>query len=197
MSAHDPRVQPAMSEESQAGQHARAATVESLFREYNQGLVRFLASRLSSDAEAKEVAQEAYVRLLQLDQPKAVGFLRAFLFKTATNIATDRLRRRRLARSVDPFDFDVYRMSPEEHVSHAEEVTIVASCLSELMPRCRQAVLLSRMEGKSSSEIAAELGVTTRMVRKYIAEALLLIRDRLQTAQLGRRWSSAVKETKP
>ncbi len=186
-----------MSEESQAGQHARAATVESLFREYNQGLVRFLASRLSSDAEAKEVAQEAYVRLLQLDQPKAVGFLRAFLFKTATNIATDRLRRRRLARSVDPFDFDVYRMSPEEHVSHAEEVTIVASCLSELMPRCRQAVLLSRMEGKSSSEIAAELGVTTRMVRKYIAEALLLIRDRLQTAQLGRRWSSAVKETKP
>ena len=87
-----------------------AESVESLFREYNQSLVRFLAARLSSDAEAREVAREAYVRLLQLDQPKAIGFLRAFLFKTASNIATDHLRRRRLARAArtaDPFDFEV------------------------------------------------------------------------------------------
>jgi len=169
---------------------SRGALMEALFREHNQGLVRFLAARLSSDAEAKEVAQEAYVRLLQLDQPKAVGFLRAFLFKTATNIATDRLRRRRLARNVsatDPFDFAVDRRSPEEYVSGAEEVRIVSACLAELAPRCRQAVLLSRLHGMSTSEVAAELGVSTRMVRMYVAEALVLIRERLEAGHARRR----------
>lgn len=175
----------------------RPATVEALFREHNQSLVRFLANRLSSNAEAKEVAQEAYVRLLQLDQPKAIGFLRAFLFKTASNIATDHLRRRRVARAAhatDPFDFDVDRLSPEDHASSAEELEIVSRCLRDLAPRCRQAVLLSRVDGKGSSEIASELGVSTRMVRKYLTEALVLIRGRLEAVPTGRHTNRDFKE---
>jgi RNA polymerase sigma factor (sigma-70 family) len=168
---------------------ARAALMEALFREHNQGLVRFLAARLSSDQEAREVAQEAYVRLLQLDQPQAVGFLRAFLFKTASNIATDHLRRRRLTRAAqaaEAFGFDVDHRGPDDYASGDEEVRIVAACLDELTPRCRQAVLLSRVNGMTSSEIAAQLGVTTRMVRMYIAEALVLIRARLEQAHAYR-----------
>jgi len=175
----------------------RAASIEALFREHNQSLVRFLAARLSSDAEAKEVAQEAYVRLLQLDQPNAVGFLRAFLYKTASNIATDHLRRRRLARAAfpaDPFDFGINLASREQNVSNTEEVEIVARCLRELGPRHRQAVLLSRVEGKGSQEVAAELGVSTRMVRKYISEALILIRGRLETVQIRREARRVFKE---
>src|SRR5512142_2060557 len=74
---------------------ARAAVIERLFREHNEALVRFLRGRVGSHSEALEVAQEAYVRLLSLDQPGAVSYLRAFLFKTAANIAIDRHRRDR------------------------------------------------------------------------------------------------------
>ena len=72
---------------------ARAAVIERLFREHNEALIRFLRGRVGSRNEALEVAQEAYVRLLSLDQPGAVSYLRAFLFKTAANIAIDRRRR--------------------------------------------------------------------------------------------------------
>lgn len=167
----------------------RPAHIEALFREHNQSLVRFLAARLSSDAEAKEVAQEAYVRLLQLDRPQAVGFLRAFLFKTASNIATDHLRRRRRAKVMharDTFTFETEQRSPEDYVSSAEEVEIVSACLNDLSPRCRQVVLLSRIEGKDANEVATELGMSTRMVRKYISEALALMHDRLETSQIRR-----------
>ena len=71
---------------------ARAAVIERLFREHNEALVRFLRGRVGSHSEALEVAQEAYVRLLSLDQPGAVSYLRAFLFKTAANIAIDRFQ---------------------------------------------------------------------------------------------------------
>src|SRR5262245_8726557 len=76
----------------------RSALVERLFREHNEALIRFLALRLRSQQEAKEVAQEAYVRLLKLDQPGAVSFLRAFLFKTAANLAVDRIRHEQTTR---------------------------------------------------------------------------------------------------
>src|ERR1700688_4376064 len=72
---------------------SRAQVVERLFREHNEALLRFLRGRVGSHNEAHEIAQEAYVRLLSLDQPGAVSYLRAFLFKTAANIAIDRRRR--------------------------------------------------------------------------------------------------------
>src|ERR1700726_1589399 len=72
---------------------SRAQVVERLFREHNEALIRFLRARVGSFHEAREVAQEAYVRLLSLDKPGAVSYLRAFLFKTAANIAVDRHRR--------------------------------------------------------------------------------------------------------
>jgi DNA-directed RNA polymerase specialized sigma24 family protein len=76
--------------------------VARLFREHNAALLRFAAARLGSEHEAREVAQEAYVRLLQLDRRQTIGFLRAYLFKTAANLATDRLRARRRAPSHSP-----------------------------------------------------------------------------------------------
>jgi DNA-directed RNA polymerase specialized sigma24 family protein len=96
--------QPDDSEHRQAdAARDRSAHIERLFREHNQSLVRFLNARLASEHEAREVAQEAYVRLLQLDKPGAIGFLRAFLFKTASNLAVDRLRHRRIVRDAALF----------------------------------------------------------------------------------------------
>src|SRR5690242_6580305 len=60
----------------------QAELIERLFREHNEALVRFMLARLRSRQAALEVAQEAYVRLLSLDQPGAVSYLRSFLFKT-------------------------------------------------------------------------------------------------------------------
>jgi RNA polymerase sigma-70 factor (ECF subfamily) len=45
---------------------ARSVLIERLFREHNEALLRFLTVRLHSYQDAREVAQEAYVRLLSL-----------------------------------------------------------------------------------------------------------------------------------
>ena len=74
--------------------HDRAVEVTELFRSHNRTLVRFLQAKLQDPQEAREIAQEAYVRLLELERTGAVGFLRAYLFKIASNLAIDRLRSR-------------------------------------------------------------------------------------------------------
>src|SRR5688500_18677903 len=72
----------------------RAELVTRLFREHNQALISLLTLQLRSVQDAKEVAQESYVRLLQLDRPGAASLLRAYLFRIASNLAVDRLRQR-------------------------------------------------------------------------------------------------------
>jgi DNA-directed RNA polymerase specialized sigma24 family protein len=64
--------------------------VERLFREHNSALLRFVVAKVGSEEEAREIAQQAYVQLLQLDRPEAISYLRAFLFKTAANLAVGR-----------------------------------------------------------------------------------------------------------
>src|SRR5947209_4337020 len=86
--------QPAPPQESALDGAPACPDVGRLFREHNQTLVRYLRARLGSEQEAKEVAQEAYVKLLQLERVGAISFMRAYLFRIAANLAIDRIRQR-------------------------------------------------------------------------------------------------------
>lgn len=159
--------------------------VARLFREHNAALLRFAAAKLGSEHEAREVAQEAYVRLLQLDRRQTIGFLRAYLFKTAANLATDRLRaRRRLPAQVALDDEDIFEfdLCPERQCAGEEMVAVVDRALAELPQKCRRVLLLYRVEGLGRAEIACELGIGERMVRLYLARALEHLRRRLDEA---------------
>src|SRR5688572_17708031 len=120
-----------------------AALIERLYVEHNAALLRFLAGKLGSHHEAKEIAQEAYVRLLSLHTPGAISYLRAFLYKTASNLAMDRLRNRvrhsrldELHAARETLDLPA---APESVVATAQEVARLNSALDALPPKCRQA----------------------------------------------------------
>ena len=166
----------------------QAARIDHLFREHNDALVRFLSARLGSYQDAREVAQEAYVRLLNLDRPEAASFLKALLYKTAANLAIDRLRHRKLVVSHETSTRadELFAVPADVMPAAQDDVRIVADALSELPAQCRSAFLMSRVEALDSGEIATRLGVTDRAVRKYIARALVFLQLRLQQAHTPR-----------
>jgi RNA polymerase sigma factor (sigma-70 family) len=164
----------------------RAERIARLFSEHNESLVRFLAARLRSVHEAREVAQEAYVRLLSLDDAGAVSFLRAFLFKTAANLAVDRLRsrdRRRQALDAGLCDEQREAATPDREAANAQEVEIVRRLIGELPPKCRRAFLLNRIHGLEFAQIARQMELSERMVRHYVLRAVLHCRAGLDAAQ--------------
>jgi len=164
---------------------ARAELIAGLFREHNDSLVRFLANRLRSTQEAKEVAQEAYVRVLSLDTPGAVNFLRAFLFKTAANIAIDRIRHRQRCphtNDVSLFDELPERRTPEVRTQGSQEIALLTQLLTELPPKCRYAFLLHKVDGLGAREIGEHMKLSERQVRDYILRALLHCRAGLVRA---------------
>jgi RNA polymerase sigma factor (sigma-70 family) len=170
------------------GSKAGESPLARLFVEHNQELLSFLVARLGSEAEAHEVAQESYARLLRLDQPETLGFLRAYLFKTAGNLAIDRLRHRSTLRKADPQVESLYEVSdastPEEEVSRDQEARRAAQLLDELPPACRRSFVLYRVYEYSLTEVAAEIGVSERMVRYYVVQAMSHCRKRLRAAAL-------------
>jgi RNA polymerase sigma factor (sigma-70 family) len=169
-----------------SGQRESHSSVASLFEEHNKALLRFLTCRLRSAQEAKEVAQEAYVRLLQLDAPAGVSYLRAYLFKTAANLATDRLRssaRRERVNQLNFFDtVEAVEPSPERSVLAEQELVTILGILGELPARCRYAFVMHRFYGHSIAEVAGSMGLSVRMVQLYVERALAFCTERLHGA---------------
>ena len=121
------------------------------------------------------------MRLLQLRNASTVGFLRAYLFKIASNLAIDRIRERRpqteewnasIESVADPFDIERSMLATEDY-------GLFLQCLDELTPKCREAFVLHRLQKRSTQQIAAQLSITPRMVRKHISRALIYCRHRL------------------
>jgi len=157
------------------------ATVKQLFHEHNRALVNFLLTRVRSKAEAMDLAQDAYVRLLQLDHPGAIGFLRGYLFRIAANLSIDKIRARapRERAAVELFD----ELGESDEIEHRailhEEFDIVCAALKQLPPKCQRAFLLNVVEGYSHTETARAVGCNERMVRYHISRALAHCRKEL------------------
>jgi RNA polymerase sigma factor (sigma-70 family) len=173
--------QPIPCDEVESRMESTAVAVSELFREHNRVLVGYLRSRLGSLQEAKEVAQEAYVRVLQLHQPGTPGLLRAYLFKTAANLAIDRLRHRRVRqRSEDqPQLFEELNTAhgelddPAEQLLAREQADQLLRILQELPSKCQQVMNLHRFEGISQRDVSMRLGISERMVRRYVTYAMV------------------------
>lgn len=159
-----------------------ARGVERLFREHNRALVSFLTARLNSEHEAREVAQEAYVRLLQLDRPTADSFLRAHLFHIAANLAIDRLRLRAVhARAPldDLFQDLLFTPTPEHLALAAEEVEVMRRALRELPAKSARAFALHMLAGRDVRSVAEEMRMPERTVRWHVLRAFEYCRAKL------------------
>jgi RNA polymerase sigma factor (sigma-70 family) len=166
--------------------HVHVRTVAELFRKHNRALVSLLAARMHSVEEAKEVAQEAYVKLLQLDRPGTVSLLQAYLFRTACNLALDRMRQRTVrTRLLHEHAAELFEETsrPDELLEARalvdDELRLLQVSLNELPEKCRRTFLLYRLDGLDQQTLARRVGITERMVRYYVAYAMKYCRLRM------------------
>lgn len=165
---------------------AHSARIERLFREHNDSLIRFVLARLHSEAEAHEIVQEAYVRLLKLDEPDAVSYLRAFMYRTAANLVQDRLKQRQRRdelRQLLVFEAPAPRADVDLDVDADDALAIIRQAIAEMPPKCQKAFLLHRVHEVPVAEVAKEMNLSVRMVRLYIARSLAHCREKLDILQ--------------
>ena len=159
--------------------------VERLFREHGSVLEAFLYRRTGSHADAIELAQETYVRMLQIKDMDAIRNAKAYMFSVAANLAKEHATRQGRARATldisDPVLEAELSHDPKlaDQIDHADTAARVQEALAELPAKCRAAFHLQHGHGMSYEEIARHLGVSTHMVKKYLSQAILHCRRRL------------------
>lgn len=170
--------------EVNAGKGKRArGFAGSVFNLYQHHLHRFLVRRLRHDQDAKDVAQEVYLRLLRVEDAKHILEPLAYLYRTAANVVSElQLRRQRERVS---FDTELLEQRgehppelwPDEMPDRLDTERALQRALGQLPALYRNIFLLRSRDGLSYEEIGKQLDVSAHTVKKYFFRSIGLLRS--------------------
>ena len=144
--------------------------MEEAYRRYFPMIVQKSRRILRDASEAQDLAQETFLRLWKgrLDLRDAVATT-AWLYKTCTRLALDRLRSP--ARPTDGSDALADAIAcprpTAEDVSHHRR--LLGELLDALPPAEAEAAVLARVDGLNQQEIGEVLGISERSVRRLLS----------------------------
>jgi RNA polymerase sigma-70 factor (ECF subfamily) len=154
-----------------------------LVRDYSGLLYRVALSVLRNPAEAEDVVQDAFLRVLQRRHSlAAVIDLRPWLVRIAWNLALDRVRRARPSQLDDLFAAGLVSadLPADQALAEAGQIKQVLRAMERLPKKERQALLLSAMDELSTAEIGDILGRSESSVRSLLFRARAHLRQRLE-----------------
>lgn len=145
-------------------------------------LRRFLAARTGDDVLAEDLLQDLWLKLQQSDTGP-VSNASAYLFKMASNLATDHARsniqRRKREEEWTTGGTTIIDGVAREEAPDAEKALMARETLARALaaidkmpPRAAQIFKLHRIEELSHSEISEKLGISRSAVEKNMHTAL-------------------------
>jgi RNA polymerase sigma-70 factor (ECF subfamily) len=165
---------------------------ELIMRRYNQRLFRIVRALLGDDAATEEVVQQAYVNAYtHLDQFAGQASFATWLTRIAIHEAYASARRRKrtaeFPRAVETADRDLYEgdtmpsstPDPERQAATAEVRHLLEAAIDSLRPAYRSVFVLREVEGLSTLETAATLGISEEAVKVRFHRSKALLRKEL------------------
>ena len=149
---------------------------------WNRSLLRFLGRRTRAGVDVEDLAQETYLRLLRARDLADVRNPQAYLLRVASHVASEWRNRQppeELFDSVDEgtlVDEALPEIALEADLSRQQ----LDRALQEVSPTTRAVVLLKYREGRQCKEIARDLKLTERQVRRHLTRAFERLRVALK-----------------
>ena len=172
-----------------AAAEPKPSLVERLFTEHRGALQTFFLRRIRSKADAADLAQEVYVRMLRIRDREAIRNPVHYLYTVANNLVKEHaVLDRRQASGIDIDEAPAHERleTPsafDGDLDATQRAARLGVVLQQLRPKCRAAVELRFTHGLSFREVGMHLGVSPQMAKKYVAQALGHCRRRM--ARLG------------
>jgi RNA polymerase sigma factor (sigma-70 family) len=160
--------------------------VRQLFMAYQSALRAYFYKRVRRRADAEELAQEAYLRLLRVPDVTLILNPEAYLFTIAGNLVKEyALQQSRGGTSVPPDDPGVQERLSEspsfaEEMDKEQRIERLGEVLPQLSAKCLATVVLRFWHGLSYEEIEQRLDISPHMVKKYLSQALAHCRRRMR-----------------
>jgi RNA polymerase sigma factor (sigma-70 family) len=163
----------------------KRAFVDAVAAEHGPRLRRFLLAAVRNAADASDLVQEVYLRLLRVGDHETIRVPEAYVFALANHVLYQ--FRIRQTKSFEPTD--LLGVLPESQVAFendplvqfetAQRIAELESVLGGLSAKARATLLLHRRDGLTLEQIGGQLGISRAMAKKYLANALLQCRRAL------------------
>jgi RNA polymerase sigma-70 factor (ECF subfamily) len=156
--------------------------VTSLVNEYSDLLYRVALSVLRNAAEAEDVVQDTFVRVLQQKRLSDVREMRPWLIRITWNLALDRRRRVPTDQMDDEFAAALVSESlpPDAAFQEKQKMTVALREIERLPKGERDVLLLSAVDELRTAEIAKVVGRSESSVRSLLFRARTRLRERLE-----------------
>ena len=152
-------------------------SIEALYQGQHPWLRALLFRRVQCSETAADLAQEAFVRLLKTQvEFNQIGKAKSYLTQLAHGLCVDHWRRLTVQQAFEEalaLRPDEYHPSAEETHLLIEQLTLIKALLDKLPLNVRTTLILSQFHGLTYSQIASQLGVSDRMVKKYMSSAMV------------------------
>nr|WP_154379019.1 sigma-70 family RNA polymerase sigma factor [Duganella guangzhouensis] len=148
----------------------------SLYSSHHGWLHNWLWRKLGCRDGAADLAHDTFMRVLDGGAVPPLREPRAYLSTIANGLLVNHWRRLTLERAyLDALAVqdEALAPSPEERALVLEALMQVDALLDKLPAKVREAFLLSQIDGLTYAVIAVQLRVSERMVKKYMAQAML------------------------
>jgi len=147
---------------------------------HEEALMRHLLRIWPNRDEIRDLCQETYVRVYESAQRSRPVAAKSFLFTTARNLITDRLRRGRVVSiqvvgDLEELQLMVDEVTPEQHVGARQDLRRLAEAFDCLPDRCRTIVWMRRVEELPQKEVARRLGIGEKAVEKQLIKGARLL----------------------
>ncbi|MBW2366895.1 MAG: RNA polymerase sigma factor [Deltaproteobacteria bacterium] len=160
--------------------------IAAMYEKYNDRLYYFIERHLGSKDEVEDVAQEVYLRLIRHLERHNLTPSFALLRTIATNLMTDRFRKRRLQSAdmhvpLEEVELASQDATPEEVAWSREGLRMIKDVFDGLNTKSREAFILHRFSGLTYEQIANEMGISRSMVQRHISRVLLELDKKFET----------------
>ncbi len=147
-------------------------------------LMQFLQHNWRNRSDIADLRQDVYERVFEAALKELPAQPRQFLFTTARNLLIDRVRREHVIPFEAVTDLEALNVAidapgPDRTALARDELRRVQIALDRLPPRCREAVVLRRIEGLSRKEIALRMGIAEDTVTEYLIKGMRHIANAL------------------
>ncbi|MBP6506867.1 MAG: sigma-70 family RNA polymerase sigma factor [Opitutaceae bacterium] len=173
--------------EMKSGQPEQARWFAEEVQPHEPALRAYLRQRFPDVNDIDDLVQESYVRLLAAQRKGPIASAKAYLFSIARNGAISLLRRPRIF-SDQPLSSCEAKSVPEDRrdvadqVSTRQEVAVLMAAVDALPRRCREIMILVKIQGLSHQVVADRLGLSVQTVHvqvmRGIQKCTLFLRQR-------------------
>ncbi len=157
-------------------------------------LMQFLRRSWPNKSDLDDLAQEVYARVYEAACEKIPEPVKPFVFAIARNLLIDRVRHEHVVPIEAVADLEALGVAldapgPDRSVMAQDELRRLQAALDRLPPRCREVIVMGRIEGLSGREISQRLNIGASTVSEHLANGMNALAEILfgDDAEFGRK----------